>query len=327
MSFNGSGLFQINSSGQPVVSGTTISSTTFNTLTADLGTGLSTAICKDGQTTVTANIPFAGFRLTGIGAPAATGDALREGSPIGGTTPAAVTGTTATFSGLLTSTIGNDGQISAATATTGYLFNDVNNTGGRMRWGIEGATPGLFTGTSAYAGVSWTTGATALQFGTNSIVRVTISSAGTVGITNIAGTGSRPVYADANGVLSAPGTALLTNSLSGDVALSNTGTYFTGPTVAQGSTGTWFASGTVTLLDASIVVYKAKLWDGTTVIASAQVSAAAGFPVTIALSGYLASPAGNLRISVNDASTTAGNITFNTSGNSKDSTLTAFRIA
>ena len=59
MSFNGSGTFVINSTGQPVVTATVISSSTFNSLTADLGTGLSTAITKDGQTTTTAKIPFA----------------------------------------------------------------------------------------------------------------------------------------------------------------------------------------------------------------------------------------------------------------------------
>jgi hypothetical protein len=59
MSYNGSGTFQINSTGQPVVAGTTISSATFNALTADLATGLTTAITKDGQTTATARIPFA----------------------------------------------------------------------------------------------------------------------------------------------------------------------------------------------------------------------------------------------------------------------------
>jgi hypothetical protein len=59
MSYNGSGTFQINTSGQPVVTGTVISSTAFNALTADLATGLSTAITKDGQTTTTARIPFA----------------------------------------------------------------------------------------------------------------------------------------------------------------------------------------------------------------------------------------------------------------------------
>jgi hypothetical protein len=59
MSYNGSGTFQINTSGQPVVAGTVISATAFNALTADLATGLSTAITKDGQTTTTARIPFA----------------------------------------------------------------------------------------------------------------------------------------------------------------------------------------------------------------------------------------------------------------------------
>jgi hypothetical protein len=59
MSYNGSGTFQINTSGQPVVTGTVISSSAFNALTADLATGLSTAITKDGQTTTTARIPFA----------------------------------------------------------------------------------------------------------------------------------------------------------------------------------------------------------------------------------------------------------------------------
>jgi hypothetical protein len=59
VSYNGSGTFNINSTGQPVVTGTVISSSTFNSLTADLGTGLTTAITKDGQTTTTAKIPFA----------------------------------------------------------------------------------------------------------------------------------------------------------------------------------------------------------------------------------------------------------------------------
>ena len=59
MSYNGSGTFQINTSGQPVVTGTVISSSAFNALTADLANGLSTAITKDGQTATTVRIPFA----------------------------------------------------------------------------------------------------------------------------------------------------------------------------------------------------------------------------------------------------------------------------
>ena len=75
MSFSGTGVFNINSTGQPVVAGTTISSSTFNALTADLATGLSTCITKDGQQTVTANIPWANYRLTSVGAGTAATDA------------------------------------------------------------------------------------------------------------------------------------------------------------------------------------------------------------------------------------------------------------
>ena len=59
MSYNGSGTFLINTAGQPVIPSTLISAATFNALTADLATGLTTAITKDGQTTTTARILFA----------------------------------------------------------------------------------------------------------------------------------------------------------------------------------------------------------------------------------------------------------------------------
>lgn len=79
MSYNGNGVFNINTAGQPVVPGTVISSTAFNALTADLANGLTTAITKDGQTTPTANIPLGGFRITGLGAAVATTDAVQYG--------------------------------------------------------------------------------------------------------------------------------------------------------------------------------------------------------------------------------------------------------
>ena len=75
MSYNGSGTFVINTAGQPVVSGTVISSTAFNALTADLATGLSTAITKDGQTTPTANIPMGSNKITGLAVGTAAADA------------------------------------------------------------------------------------------------------------------------------------------------------------------------------------------------------------------------------------------------------------
>jgi len=121
----------------------------------------------------------------------------------------------------------------------------------------------------------------------------------------------------------------ITASLSGDVALNNTANYFDGPSVAQGTSGTWFVSGTVTFTDTlSAVRFNAKLWDGTTVIASASLTTgAASFAGSISLSGYISAPAGNLKISVRDPGSTSGTIYFNISGNSKDSTITAIRIA
>lgn len=75
MSYNGSGTFLINTAGQPVVTGTVISTTAFNALTADLATGLSTCLTKDGQTTPTANIPMGNNKLTGLGSGTAATDA------------------------------------------------------------------------------------------------------------------------------------------------------------------------------------------------------------------------------------------------------------
>ena len=120
----------------------------------------------------------------------------------------------------------------------------------------------------------------------------------------------------------------VTNSLSGDVSLSNTGTYFAGPSAAQGSTGTWCAWGNVTVLDTgNAASFNAKLWDGTTVIDSGNaITSGANGTNVIHLSGCLASPAGNLRISVEDATTTTGKIKFNASGNSMDGTITAIRV-
>ena len=99
MSYNGSGTFQINTSGQPVVTGTVISSSAFNALTADLATGLSTAITKDGQTATTVRIPFAqgiNSSLTTDTTSGSTGSIYTAGGV--GITKGLFVGGTATFS-------------------------------------------------------------------------------------------------------------------------------------------------------------------------------------------------------------------------------------
>lgn len=119
----------------------------------------------------------------------------------------------------------------------------------------------------------------------------------------------------------------LTNSLSSDVPLTG-GTYSDGPSVAQGTSGTWFVSGTVTVIDngAPTSSFFAKLWDGTTVMASCALNAptrTGAEPIT--LSGAITNPAGNIRISVANLTGNTSAIFWNVTGNGKDSTITAQR--
>lgn len=85
MAYNGSGIFNIDSTGQPVVATTLIEAATFNAFTADVGSGLSTAICKDGQTTITANIPFNNKKITGLASATTRTDATNLGDVQDGT--------------------------------------------------------------------------------------------------------------------------------------------------------------------------------------------------------------------------------------------------
>lgn len=130
MSYNGSGTFNINSAGQPVVTGTVITSTAFNLLTADLGTGLSTALTKDGQTTPTANIPMGTYKITGLGAGTVATDAVRLSQlQSGGTTSIITVSGTDTITGTVTPalTAYATGQqfsfVVAATNTTAVTLN------------------------------------------------------------------------------------------------------------------------------------------------------------------------------------------------------------
>jgi hypothetical protein len=124
MSFNGSGTFNINTAGQPVVTGTVISSSVFNALTADLATGLSTCITKDGQTTVTANIPMNSFKFTGLAAGTAATDSVRLGQlQAGAATLITVTGTN-TYAGTMTPAL----SAYAAGNTFTFLVPNTNTT-------------------------------------------------------------------------------------------------------------------------------------------------------------------------------------------------------
>lgn len=123
MAYNGAGVYLVNSAGQPVVSATLITAAAMNALTADLATALSTCILKDGTQTVTANIPFGGYKITVLGAATALTDAASLISIQNGT-------------GVYVATVGGTGDaitLTPSPATTAYVA-------GQRFWFLAGAT-------------------------------------------------------------------------------------------------------------------------------------------------------------------------------------------
>lgn len=75
MARNGSGTYSL-VAGNPVVTGTTVSSTWANTTLSDIATALTQSIAVDGQSPITANLPLNNHKLTGVAAGSTAGDAL-----------------------------------------------------------------------------------------------------------------------------------------------------------------------------------------------------------------------------------------------------------
>jgi hypothetical protein len=92
---------------------------------------------------------------------------------------------TGSFAGLITSTIGNNQNIFfSGTATTGYQFFRIKNTGADLGFGIEGATAVLNAGANPYSTSLTTFNTTHLSFGTNQTLALDIDG-GTQAVTAI----------------------------------------------------------------------------------------------------------------------------------------------
>jgi len=114
-----------------------------------------------------------------------------------------------------------------------------------------------------------------------------------------------------------------------NVNLNNTGNYSMGRRSRRARPETWFASGSVSLVDtagAASFACKAVGRHHRGFVDGGRLWRVPARTSNISLSGYLATPAGNLRISCTDSTSTSGVISFNNSGNSKDATISAFRI-
>ena len=211
MSYNGSGVFTINTAGQPVITGTTISSTTFNNLTADLATGLTTALTKDGQSTPTANIGMGAFKITNLAAGTVASDAARLDQVQGG----AATFITVTGADTLTGTVvpalsayatGNQFSFLVANTNTGAVTINVDGIGTKAIT-RTGTTPLVAGDMVAGQAVEIIYDGTRFQLvNGNSFTNLKVS--GTLGVTGIATftaqpivsslTASLPVFTDAS---------------------------------------------------------------------------------------------------------------------------------
>jgi hypothetical protein len=252
MSYNGSGTFQINTTGQPVVTGTVISSTAFNALTSDLATGLSTAITKDGQTTATARIPFAAginSSYTLDSTSTTTGSIITAGGI--GAAKALNVGTTATVGGLGTfGSITVSGAVSF-TSTDAVLIS--KGTSAQKPVGVAGyirfnTDTSLFEG---YNGTKWATvgGGGATGGGSNDVF---YENSKTVSVTytittskNAMSTGPITIAANFSGTGAISGTTLTITGTTGAGVLV-VGSIISGSGVTAGTTITSFISGSGT---------------------------------------------------------------------------------
>ena len=213
MPYNGSGTFTL-PAGNPVVTGTTISSTINNNTNSDLANGLSNAVTRNGQSPPTANLPMGSFKLTGLAAGSSTGDSARYDELIlkaNLISPVLVTPDLGTPSaGVLTNCTGT-----AAGLTAGSVTTNANLTGAVTSVG-NAASLGSFTSLQLITALTDQTGsgvnvfATSPTLTTPTLTTPTINSAqvptvsGTAPLymcrawVNFNGTGTVAIRADGN---------------------------------------------------------------------------------------------------------------------------------
>lgn len=124
MSRNGSGVYSL-PSGNPFVTGTTISSTTVNTTLSDIATALTASLASDGQTVPTANLPMGSFKHTGTAAATALTDYARA-DQVQNSAFQTLTGVSGTDT--ITATLGSPSLTAYATGQTFRFVSAGENT-------------------------------------------------------------------------------------------------------------------------------------------------------------------------------------------------------
>ena len=138
MAFNGSGTYiPITPPDFPAVAGTTIRATQYNNQVYDFAAALTAVVCKDGQTTPTANLPMGNFRHTGVGAATARTQYARAAEVQDGaltwltSVAGADTITAVASAGMLAYAAGQTFEFAAAAANTGAVTLNINSIGAK----------------------------------------------------------------------------------------------------------------------------------------------------------------------------------------------------
>lgn len=215
-------------------------------------------------------------------------------------------------------------EINSGTVSHTYLPTGSGSAPGILQCGTNTSCS---TGTiSVPAGTSSAQGA--LECGTNTscsggTISVPTGSSSTAGVLQC-GNGT----SCSGGTISALTATSYTNYLSSDVTMTNSGTFYDGPSIAQGTSGTWFVCGTITVGNTSTLTgFNIELYDGTTTYASAvtDTNTSTLEYSSKTLCAIVANPSGNLRLA---AAATQNNsvIKYNESSLGHDSQIQAVRI-
>ena len=266
MARNGSGTYTL-PAGNPVTTGTTISSTWANNTLNDIGNAMTASLAYDGQTTPVANLPMGSYIHTGVGnATARTNYASAaqvQDSTLTYLTSVSGTDTITALAPLSMNTYAA-GQVfrfiaAGANTTTGVTLN-INSTGAKsitkngttalvagdipsgslVTVNYDGTQFQLVAPASVPANVSsFTAGTTGLTPSTATTGAVTL--AGTLNVAN-GGTGSTTLTA--NSVVLGNGTSALSSNLiapstSGNVLTSNGTTWASSTNLAVGVGQSW----------------------------------------------------------------------------------------
>lgn len=136
MSRNGSGIYNL-PTGNPVVTGTTITSNWANTTLSDISTALTGSVASDGQTPVTGNLQMGGNKITGMADGTSSTDAA----------------TIAQLAAVNSVVIGSIQMWPTVTAPTGYLLctgTAVSRSTYSALFAVVGTTFGVGDGTTTF---------------------------------------------------------------------------------------------------------------------------------------------------------------------------------